>query len=38
LVCQKLELLSKNPDLLLAASNIESTEDVMKTIEKGVKL
>ena len=37
LVCQNLELLSKNPNLLLAASKIESTEDIIKTIEKGVR-
>jgi len=37
LVCQNMELLSKNPNLLLAASKIESTEDIIKTIQKGVK-
>lgn len=37
LVCQNMELLSKNPDLLLAASKIESSEESILTIEKGVK-
>jgi len=32
-----MELLSKNPNLLLAASKIESTEDIIKTIQKGAK-
>jgi len=36
-VSQHMELLTKNPDLLLAASKAESSEDLMCTIEKGVK-
>jgi len=37
LVCQNLELLAKYPDLLLASGKIESSEDLILTIEKGVK-
>jgi len=37
LVCQNMELLAKNPDLLLAASKPESSEDLMITILNGVK-
>ena len=37
LVCQNLELLSKNPDLLLASQKIEASEKMLLSIEKRVK-
>ena len=37
LVCQNMELLSKNPDLLLAAAKRQSSEMMILKIEKGSK-
>jgi len=37
LVCQNLELLAKNPDLLLASQKIEASEKMLLSIEKRIK-
>ena len=37
LVCNDLELLSKNPNLLLASLTIEASEEKILEIQKGVK-
>lgn len=37
LVCQNLQLLAKNPDLLLASQKIEASEKVLLSIEKELK-
>lgn len=37
LVSRNMSLLAKNPDLLLAASKPESTEELIQMIEKEIK-
>jgi len=37
LICENLHLLAKYPDLLLSSSKIESSEEMILKIEKGIK-